>query len=160
MKDVTNLLDNMMVTTLDVLKLGTRTRDALAMANITTLSALTACSIDDLRRKKNIGPVTIREVSEALHRHGLYLRGCEPPNRLVPARYTVVVQMSDKTAQVPNYPTMAFVLPTDNLPASVIQEFREAAAKGGCAVAVMTVGDSGIEHVKHELMHFSSLRAM
>jgi hypothetical protein len=160
MKDVTDTLDNLMRTTLDVLKLNIRARNALAGAGITTLSDLTARSVGDLQRTKNIGPVMIRELAEALHRHGLYLRGSEPPNRLVPAQYTVVVAQSHKTAQIPNHPVMAYVLPTGNLPPSAYQEFREAAEKGGCAVSMFTVGDSGIEHVKFELLHFSSTRLM
>ena len=147
-------------TTLDVLKLGTRARNALESAGVKTLSDLTARSRNDLLRTKNIGRTTTREITEALHRHGLYLRGSEPPARLVPAQYTVVVAQSHKTAQVPNLPVMAYVLPTGSLSPATYQDFRDAAEKGGCAVSMFTVGDSGIEHVKYELLHFSATRLM
>jgi NAD-dependent DNA ligase len=149
-----NPTEDTMKTTLDVLKLGTRTASSLAGAGIKTLSDLTACSPNDLRKKRNIGAATLREIAEALHRHGLYLRGSEPPASLVPAMYTVVVAQPSPTA----LPTMAYVLPTGSLSARTFQDFRDAAEKGGCTVSMFTVGDSGIEHVKWELMHYGSTK--
>jgi hypothetical protein len=71
-------------------------------------------------------------------------------------KYTVVVMQSHKTAQVPNHPSMAFVLETAKLSDQTFKEFREAAEKGGCAVSLFVVPESGIEHVKHQLRTFSA----
>lgn len=67
-----------MTTTLDVLRLGPRARNALEFAGVKTLSDLTALRRNDLLRKKNIGRKTLREIVEALHQHGLYLRDQGP----------------------------------------------------------------------------------
>lgn len=145
-------------TTLDVLKLGPRARNALEGAGVKTLSDLTALRRNDLLKKKNIGQQTLREITEALHRHGLYLTGSEAPTRLVPAQYTVVVEMSAEDALEPRIPTKVYVLPSGNLSLSTIDSFRKSAAKGGCQVRVFTVGDSGVEHVKWELEHYGATR--
>lgn len=75
-------------------------------------------------------------------------------------KYTVVVQMSPEDAQQPRIPTMVFVVPTANLTEPTFQEFRDAAEKGGCQIRMFTVGDSGVEAVKWELMTYGSTRLM
>lgn len=146
-------------TTLDVLKLGPRARNALAGAGVKTLSDLTALRRNDLLKKKNIGTTTLREITEALHRHGLYLKDHDP-DATKSARYTVVVQMSPEDAMEKRIPTMVFVIPSGNLSLATIDSFRKAAAEGGCQVRMFTVGDSGIEHVLHELRHYGATRLM
>lgn len=71
-------------------------------------------------------------------------------------KYTVVVEMSDDTATIPRIPTKVYVLPTARLSRTTLEEFREAAAKGGCQIRVFTAGDSGIESVKWDLMHYGA----
>lgn len=81
------------------------------------------------------------------------------PEKVIPkypeAKYTVVVQMPRGPGRLP---VMAFVLPSGNLSLATFEELREAAAKGGCPIAMFTVGDSGVEHVKHELMHYGATK--
>lgn len=75
-------------------------------------------------------------------------------------KYTVVVQMSPEDAMQPRIPTMVFVLPTANLTEPTFQEFRDAAEKGGCQIRMFTVGDSGVEAVKWELMTYGATKLM
>jgi hypothetical protein len=75
-------------------------------------------------------------------------------------KFTVVVELSPVDAQHPNVPTMAYVLPTGNLSATTFEQFREAAAKGGCQVRMFTVEASGVEAVKWELMNYGATRLM
>lgn len=76
----------------------------------------------------------------------------------IDAKYTVIVQMSPEDAQEPRIPTMVYVLPTADLSRHTYDEFREAAKKGGCQIRMFTVGDSGIEHVKHELRTYGATK--
>jgi hypothetical protein len=73
-------------------------------------------------------------------------------------KYTVVVQLSPKSALRPGEVTMVFVVPTGNLTEPTFQEFRDAAEKGGCEIRMFTVGDSGIEGTKWELMTYGATR--
>lgn len=77
-----------------------------------------------------------------------------------PPKYTVVVVRTHHTAGSPNWPVTAYVLETARLSQHTFQDFREAAEKGGCAVSFYVVPDSGIEHVKYELLTFSGMKAM
>lgn len=72
-------------------------------------------------------------------------------------KYTVVVQLPPADALKNDDAVMAFVLPTAELSLATVQDFREAAEKGGCRVRVFTgIRNSGIEHVKWELMRYGS----
>ena len=75
-------------------------------------------------------------------------------------KYTVVVQMSPESALHPREVTMVFVIPTGNLTAPTFQEFRDAAEKGGCQIRMFTVGDSGVEATKWELMTYGATKLM
>lgn len=72
--------------------------------------------------------------------------------------YTVVVQCGHPESKMPNFPLKAFVLPTGGLSATTYDEFRESAAKGGCAVRIFTAKASGVEEVKWELLHANATR--
>ena len=78
----------------------------------------------------------------------------------VEPKYTVVVEMSHPTAQQPGVPTMAYVIPSGRLSPTTIDSFRKAAELGGCQVRMFTVGDSGVEAVKWELMNYGATKLM
>lgn len=141
-------------TTLDVLRLNVRTRNVMAAAGIKTLSDLTRLTVSDLRKRRNVGRMMINEIVTALETRGLTLKDYLVETR---PQFTVVVMTSAPDAGVPNAPTMAFVIPS-KVTEHTLQEFRDAAKEGGCAMRMFTVLASGIEHVKWELRTFSDTK--
>jgi hypothetical protein len=70
--------------------------------------------------------------------------------------YTVVVECWPTTSTDPHFPNSAYVLPTPELSLADYQGIRDAAEKGGCQVRIFTVGNIGMEELKHRLMNFGS----
>lgn len=73
-----------------------------------------------------------------------------------PKRYTVVVECAPPDAGTPNFPTCAYVLPTPQLSQNDYDGIRAAAEKGGCSVRIFTVGNIGVEELKHRLMRYGA----
>jgi hypothetical protein len=72
------------------------------------------------------------------------------------AKYTVVVECWPVDAATPHFPNTAYVLPTPQLSQADYDGIREAAAKGGCQVRIFTVGDIGMEELKHKLRNYGA----
>lgn len=72
--------------------------------------------------------------------------------------YTVIVECSDSTAQSPNFPMKAYVLPTTQLSPADFKEIHAAAVRGGCMARIFWAKKDSLEEVKQGLESYSDTK--
>ncbi len=71
--------------------------------------------------------------------------------------YTVVVVMSPPDAELPNYPSMSYVI-QGHSGLKDIDKLRKAAKKGSCGIRMFTIGPSRFDEVVYELEGYSKTK--